>query len=77
METEIKPKHSGEKIADPEEEEVNAKGLLTTSETARALNVHINTIRRWSNIGVLKCFRVGPRSDRRFLKNDVEKFLRE
>ena len=50
--------------------------LLTPGDVARILNVHINTVRRWSNLGVLKSFRIGPRGDRRFLKEDVDKFLK-
>ncbi len=46
--------------------------MLTTSEVARILNVHINTVRRWSNQGVLKAYRIGSRGDRRFRREDVE-----
>jgi excisionase family DNA binding protein len=46
--------------------------MLTTSEVARLLNVHINTVRRWSNQGTLKSFRIGSRGDRRFRKTDIE-----
>jgi len=52
-------------------------GMLTVREVARMLNVHHNTVRRWSKLGVLRCFRVGLRGDRRFLKEDVNKFLKE
>jgi excisionase family DNA binding protein len=48
--------------------------MLTTSEVAHILNVHINTIRRWSNQGVIASYRIGSRGDRRFKKIDVEKF---
>jgi excisionase family DNA binding protein len=46
--------------------------MLTTSEVARILNVHINTVRRWSNQGTLKSYRIGSRGDRRFRKEDVD-----
>jgi excisionase family DNA binding protein len=46
--------------------------MLTTSEVARILNVHINTVRRWSNQGALKAYRIGSRGDRRFRKDDVD-----
>ena len=46
--------------------------MLTTSEVARILNVHINTVRRWSNQGTLKSYRIGSRGDRRFRKDDVD-----
>jgi len=51
--------------------------MLTASELARLLNVHINTVRRWSNRGILKVYRVGPRGDRRFSREDVDNFLAE
>jgi excisionase family DNA binding protein len=49
--------------------------LLTTSDVARLLNVHINTVRRWSNEGKLKAYRIGSRGDRRFQREDVAVFL--
>ena len=49
--------------------------LLTSSETAKLLNVHINTVRKWSNLGVIPSFRIGPRCDRRFRKKDLMTFL--
>ncbi len=49
--------------------------MLTTSEVAHLLNVHINTVRRWSNQGILKSYRIGSRGDRRFRREDVTNFL--
>jgi len=49
--------------------------MLTTSDVARLLSVHINTVRRWSNQGILKTYRIGSRGDRRFNQKDVEQFL--
>ena len=49
--------------------------MLTTSDVARLLSVHINTIRRWSNQGILKTYRIGSRGDRRFDQKDIERFL--
>ena len=49
--------------------------VLTTSEAAGLLNVHINTVRRWTNNGMLKAYRVGPRGDRRLTQRDIECFL--
>jgi excisionase family DNA binding protein len=51
--------------------------MLTPGDVARILNVHTNTVRRWSSLGILRGFRIGPRGDRRFLKQDVDKFLRK
>ncbi len=49
--------------------------MLTTREVAQLLNVHINTVRRWSNQGILTAYRVGPRGDRRFNRQDIDGFL--
>jgi len=54
-----------------------AETMLTASELAHLLNVHINTVRRWSNRGILKVYRMGPRGDRRFSKDDIDSFLAE
>ncbi len=52
-------------------------GMLTISEVAHLLNVHINTVRRWSNQGALKSYRIGSRGDRRFRQEDIDSFLSE
>ncbi len=49
--------------------------MLTTSDLAHFLNVHINTVRRWSNGGMIKAYRIGTRGDRRFRKEDIARFL--
>ena len=53
----------------------NIDGMLTISEVAQLLNVHINTVRRWSNHGILKSYRIGSRGDRRFRQEDIDGFL--
>ena len=49
--------------------------MLTTSEVAHILSVHINTVRRWSNQGILKAYRIGSRGDRRFRREDIASFF--
>ena len=49
--------------------------ILTVTEAAEMLNVHVNTIRRWSDGGLLNTYRVGPRGDRRFKRCDIAKLL--
>ena len=49
--------------------------MLKVSDVARLLSVHINTVRRWSNQGTLKAYRVGSRGDRRFRQEDITSFL--
>ncbi|GAI49546.1 unnamed protein product [marine sediment metagenome] len=51
------------------------KLMLTTSGVAQLLGVHPNTVRHWSEKGILKTYRIGPRSDRRFRKEDMDDFL--
>ncbi len=53
-----------------------ADRLLTTSQVAAHLNLHINTVRRWGNNGTLKCVRIGPRHDRRFRQGDIDEMLK-
>ena len=50
--------------------------MLTVSEVAELLHLHPNTIRMWSNSGMLKSYRLGTRRDRRFMLEDINKFLR-
>ena len=40
--------------------------MLTVREVARLLHVHPNTLRRWSNNGRIRAYRITPRGDRRF-----------
>jgi len=49
--------------------------MLTVQEVADILHVHPNTVRHWSEQGLLKAHRVGPRGDRRFRAEDIEEFL--
>ena len=54
---------------------MGSNGLLTARQVARLLNVHVNTVRRWNDRGILKAYRIGPRGDRRFSRDDIEVFL--
>jgi len=49
--------------------------LLTVREVARILHIHENTVRRWSDKGMIKTYRIGNRGDRRFMQNDIVHFL--
>lgn len=49
--------------------------MLTAGDVAHLLNVHINTLRRWSNKGIIRMYRIGPRGDRRFRREDIASFL--
>ena len=49
--------------------------MMTIGEVAQFLSVHVNTVRRWSNRGLLNPYHIGKRRDRRFLREDVTRFL--
>ncbi len=49
--------------------------MLTISQVAALLHVHPNTIRAWSNKGLLPSYRLGFRRDRRFRLQDVDTLL--
>ena len=51
--------------------------LLDTKDAAEFLNVSEMTIRRWTNSGTLKCYRVGGKRERRFYITDLEEFLQD
>jgi excisionase family DNA binding protein len=51
-------------------------GILTLKETAEYLRVHPNTLRNWDRAGLLKSVRYGTRKDRRYMKEDVLKFIK-
>ena len=50
--------------------------LLTASEVAEMLHLHVNTVKRLGDRGELPFFRVCKRGDRRFRYDDVVEFLR-
>jgi excisionase family DNA binding protein len=57
---------------------INREGssdILTAGEVARLLHLHINTVRRWSNNGIIKAHRSGPRRDRMFSMREITRHL--
>lgn len=55
--------------------EANQDGLLNVTQVAKLLGTHPNTVKRWSNKGLLKTYRFGSRGDRRYRHEDIEKFF--
>jgi excisionase family DNA binding protein len=45
--------------------------MLRTGEACQILCIHSNTLRRWSEQGIIRAYRLGPRGDRRFRLEDV------
>jgi excisionase family DNA binding protein len=54
-----------------------AETMLAAKDVASLLNLHVNTVRRWNNEGILKAYRMGPRGDRRFPREDVLRLVSE
>jgi len=59
----------------PSRPNLSPESMLTIRDVAQLLNLHINTVRRWGNRGILRSYRVGPRRDRRFRREDVVALL--
>ena len=51
--------------------------MLTSGEVARLLHLHINTVRRWGDNGIIEAQRIGRRRDRRFSLRDIARHLEE
>ena len=51
--------------------------MLSPHDVANILSVHINTVRRWGDSGIVKVYRIGPRRDRRFRLEDIARLLTE
>ena len=49
--------------------------LLTVTQVAQHLNAHPHSVRRWADSGLIHCYRIGFRGDRRFKPDDVKAFL--
>ena len=49
--------------------------MLTVREVAKLLHIHPNTLRRWSNSGRIKAYRITARGDRRYKREEINRFL--
>jgi excisionase family DNA binding protein len=49
--------------------------MLTVRDVAQLLNIHVNTVRRWADHGILRAYRITSRGDRRFKREDISHFL--
>ena len=49
--------------------------VVTVGEASELLHVHPNTLRKWSDMGVIPSYRIGQRRDRRFVLEDVLEYL--
>jgi len=49
--------------------------LLSLAEACGVLKAHPNSLRKWDRDGILKAVRFGKRGDRRYKREDLEKFI--
>jgi len=63
--------------AKPSKLALDSKVMFGTGDVAQLLNLHVGTVRRWSDKGILKAYRIGSRGDRRFRREDVDALLKE
>lgn len=49
--------------------------LLTIKDVTHLLNVHANTLRNWEKEGLIQAVRIGPRKDRRYKKDIIQKMI--
>lgn len=50
--------------------------LLSLKDVSELLKVHANTLRLWDKKGILKAVRFGVRKDRKYIKKEVLKFIK-
>ena len=49
--------------------------LLTITEVAAILGVHLETLRRWDNEGKLKAIRIGELGHRKYRKEEIDNLI--
>ncbi len=49
--------------------------MMTSGEAAQLLYVHVNTLRRWSDNGIIDAHRISSRGDRRFVREEIVELL--
>jgi len=54
---------------------VSSQRMLTVKQVASTLSVHPSTVRRWERGGLLRAYRIGPRGNIRFAKDDIVDFV--
>lgn len=51
------------------------ENTLSVREVASIFRVHKNSVKRWSNQGIIRSYRVGPHRERRFKIDDITRYL--
>ena len=63
----------------PKKEKVRPqdKEVLKVADVAKLLGLHVNTVRQWTDRGLIKAFRLGNRRDRRYHRAEIVRFIKE
>ncbi|MBA7691504.1 hypothetical protein ES703_100049 [subsurface metagenome] len=59
----------------PHKPALGDKVMLNVTDVSDLLGIHVNTVRRWAQKGLLPAYRLGARGDRRFRREDIDNFL--
>jgi len=51
--------------------------MLTAKEVGQLLNLHPTTVKRWSDRGLIRAYRISYRGDRRYKREDVTHLLKK
>ena len=57
--------------------ETQLEMMLTVRQVSEYLQVSMCTLRRWSDRGMLRFYRIGSRGDRRYRMEDILRFVDE
>ena len=55
--------------------EITDPTYLRVGEVTRLLNIHANTLRRWSDLKLIEHTRLGSRGDRLYRLSDISAFI--
>ena len=77
----MESKNSGLNLSDvPRQQDQHGhddgNAMLSVSVAARLLGIHPNTVRIWTESGVIQSYRIGPRKDRRIPASAVQSMLK-
>jgi excisionase family DNA binding protein len=51
------------------------ESVVPTRVACNLLHIHPNTLRRWSDAGIIRAYRIGSKKHRRFILTDINNFL--
>ena len=57
--------------------DINGKSILTTGEVAKICRVSSKTVQKWVDSGLLAGYRLPSSNDRRILRNELVRFMKE